>query len=305
MEELVDDSDVEVRLALAKYTRVDLTIYTLLSNDPVSKIRAAVARHPHLPEQQQVVLATDAQPMVRAALARNKDCTTKCLQKLSRDDKPAVRRAVAAHPRLMTVLIRKLSKDSDEKVRENLWKRADLSRAIRELLNKEFGERPVKTAKQPKSSKSVELPTNLAGDKLLLETFRTFKTFYDKDDYNELSANLKKLYKTLPYEQRDKLFDSMSAEQKQKLPRNFARNYAAILPKNPKPGFNRLLALMLDECPTDIIAKAMRSNDWLERLAVATHPKAPPSTLKILCNDGNKWVRQAAENAIQQQEKAA
>ena len=52
------------------------------------------------------------------------------------------------------------------------------------------------------------------------------------------------------------------------------------------------------------IAKAVRSNDWLERLAIATHPKAPPNTLKILCNDGNKWVRQAAERAVQQ-EKAA
>ncbi len=158
---------------------------------------------------------------------------------------------------------------------------------------------------KPRSSKQAKSLAYLEGDELLQETFRAIKTFRDKIDYNALSAHLKKVYETLPNEQGDKLFDLMSAEQKQKFPGNFARNYAAILPRNPRPGFDRLLALMLDECPTPIIAKAVRSNDWLERLAIATHPKAPPNTLKTLCNDGNKWVRQAAENAIQQQEKAA
>ena len=66
-----------------------------------------------------------------------------------------------------------------------------------------------------------------------------------------------------------------------------------------------VVGLMLDECPTPIIAKAVRSHEWLERLAIATHPKAPANTLKILCNDGNKWVRQAAKRAVENREKAA
>ena len=133
----------------------------------------------------------------------------------------------------------------------------------------------------------------------------TIGNFSQKEEYTKLSAHLKKLYETLPNEQRDKLFDFISAEQKRVLPKEFAIRYAAIFAKGSRPSFNCLLALMLDECPTDVIAKAVRSNDWLERLAIATHPKAPPNTLNILCNDGNKWVRQAAEKAIQQQEKTA
>jgi hypothetical protein len=129
--------------------------------------------------------------------------------------------------------------------------------------------------------------------------------FSQKREYTELSVHLKELYETLPFEERDKLLDFMSAEQKQVLPENFASHYAATFAKGSRPSFNRLLALMLDECPTPTIARAVRSNDWLERLAIATHPKAPANTLKILCNDGNKWVRQAAERVVQQQEKAA
>lgn len=57
----------------------------------------------------------------------------------------------------------------------------------------------------------------------------------------------------------------------------------------------RLLALDSHFCPPEMLAKAARSHSWLERVAVAQHPRTPQPVRQKLTNDGSQWVRWAAE----------
>ena len=60
------------------------------------------------------------------------------------------------------------------------------------------------------------------------------------------------------------------------------------------PSTKRLLAFLCDEAPVDTLARAQRSSDWLERAAIAMHPKTPPDVIKRLSNDGNAVIRALA-----------
>ena len=65
--------------------------------------------------------------------------------------------------------------------------------------------------------------------------------------------------------------------------------------KSPKPTTKRLLAFAWPDCPTAALAKGQRSNDWLERAAIARHPKTPDSALKNLVEDAHPVVRVLAK----------
>jgi hypothetical protein len=67
-----------------------------------------------------------------------------------------------------------------------------------------------------------------------------------------------------------------------------------------RPSLQRLACLLLPDCPTAVLAKAGRSSDWKERLAIACHPKTPPAIRQRLANDGNRFVRAAAQQAIEE-----
>ncbi|QEP43395.1 hypothetical protein D5085_09830 [Ectothiorhodospiraceae bacterium BW-2] len=204
---------------------------------------------------------------------------------LAQDEKVAVRKALAANKTLKPTVQQQLVQDSDAKVRQVLWKQPDLIAEVRQQLDNEFDELPPKPKKAAKPiAIDTELLTRLASNMSL---------------YKKATQHLEQVFSTLPPEQTANLFSFMSETEQQQYAKTFAENYAAKFAKSTKPSFNRLMALLLDECPTDVIAKAVRSSDWVERLAVATHPKAPPNSLKTLAKDGNKWVRQAAETALE------
>jgi len=72
--------------------------------------------------------------------------------------------------------------------------------------------------------------------------------------------------------------------------------------KGARPGFIRLLTLLCSDIDIAGLAKAQRSIDWLERAAVARHPKTPANILKGLANDGNTVVRTLAEKNLEGKE---
>lgn len=61
------------------------------------------------------------------------------------------------------------------------------------------------------------------------------------------------------------------------------------------PSLKRLIGLVWADCPTAALAKAQRSNDWLERAAIARHPKTPESVLANLALDTQPVVRALAK----------
>jgi len=67
-----------------------------------------------------------------------------------------------------------------------------------------------------------------------------------------------------------------------------------------RPGFLRLLSLLSSDAEIAGLAKAQRSTDWLERAAVARHPKTPITTLRNLAKDGNIVVRALAEKNLEE-----
>ena len=62
----------------------------------------------------------------------------------------------------------------------------------------------------------------------------------------------------------------------------------------PKPGSLRLFALLHERSPVENLARNVRSNDWLERYAIACNPSTPMQSLEILAHDGVKFVSRAA-----------
>lgn len=64
------------------------------------------------------------------------------------------------------------------------------------------------------------------------------------------------------------------------------------------PSLKRLACLLLPDCPIPVLARAVRSSDWKERLAVACHPNTPPAIREKLAKDGNEFVRCAAWETI-------
>ena len=69
--------------------------------------------------------------------------------------------------------------------------------------------------------------------------------------------------------------------------------------KSAKPTTKRLLAFTWPDCPTAALAKGQRSNDWLERAAIARHPKTPDSTLNNLVEDVHPVVRVLAKTNME------
>ena len=65
-----------------------------------------------------------------------------------------------------------------------------------------------------------------------------------------------------------------------------------------KPGFKRLLTLLCDDIDPARFAKVQRSPDWLERAAIARHPKTPEDVLNHLTHDGNSIVKVLAEESL-------
>lgn len=68
-------------------------------------------------------------------------------------------------------------------------------------------------------------------------------------------------------------------------------------------GLPRLFALLHPNAPVEALVKTYRSVDWMERMAVARNPSAPPKMLAALKKDANRFVaRQAADTEALQQE---
>ena len=74
--------------------------------------------------------------------------------------------------------------------------------------------------------------------------------------------------------------------------------YEVIVAANGAPGNKRLFAFLCGEAPTDALAKAQRSTDWLERAAIAMNPNTPPEVVQRLAKDGNAVVRSVAAHAL-------
>lgn len=72
--------------------------------------------------------------------------------------------------------------------------------------------------------------------------------------------------------------------------------------KSTKPTLKRLIAFCWDDCPTASLAKAQRSNDWVERAAIARHPKTPDSALKHLVEDTHPVVRALAKHNLSERD---
>jgi hypothetical protein len=68
--------------------------------------------------------------------------------------------------------------------------------------------------------------------------------------------------------------------------------------RGSKPTLSRLTAFCWADCPTGSLARAQRSADWVERAAIARHPKTPDSALKGLAEDTHPVVRVLAKHNL-------
>jgi hypothetical protein len=77
-----------------------------------------------------------------------------------------------------------------------------------------------------------------------------------------------------------------------------AEAFVAKHGRSNKASLKRLACLLLPDCPIPVLAKAVRSTDWKERLAIACHPRTPLAIRKQLARDGNRLVSAAASTTL-------
>ena len=66
----------------------------------------------------------------------------------------------------------------------------------------------------------------------------------------------------------------------------------------PRPSSLRLFAFLHKRSLVDMLARNVRSNDWLERFAIASNSSTPIKSLEILSRDGVKYVSRAANASL-------
>jgi len=68
----------------------------------------------------------------------------------------------------------------------------------------------------------------------------------------------------------------------------------------PRPGPLRLFSFFHERCPAKLLARNIRSSDWLERYAIASNKSSPIQSLAILARDGVGFVSRAAEANLEE-----
>jgi len=131
---LAEDSDANVRQALAWNPNVPTDLLCRLAEDNSAMVRAAAAWHPRIPLKVLLQLAQDKHEDVRAKAASNKKLPTEVLKRLAWDDSSYVRYFVLLNENLPEELLQQLATDKDPEVRVRVASHSRISQHLLGLL---------------------------------------------------------------------------------------------------------------------------------------------------------------------------
>lgn len=266
--QLALDDDLDVRICVAKNpncpVELRLKLLTQLALDDGCWVRICVAENPNCPVDVLTQFALDNNSYVRRDVASNLNCPVEVLTQLALDDDYRVRRDVASNPNCPVDVLTQLALDNNSDVRIDVTLNPNCP--VEVLTQLALDDSYVRRGIALNLNCPVEVLTQLALDN-------------NSDVRRGVASNL-----NCP--PADLIVDS------------FLEQFT----KSSIPTYPRLIAFRSPHCPTGALAKNYRSRDWLERCAIAEHPKTPDATLQKLLLDGNRLVRQKAQANLEQRQ---
>ena len=268
--------DEGLALLAVQHPNVTSALLRSLGNHEAWKVRQAVAQNRLATLETLQSLASDHDYDVRAAVAIGLNATPALLEGFSRDAHPLVRSAVALNARSPMALLERLAGDGESDVRQAVAVSPHCSPAIFETLSSD-----------PQDGVRRAVALNLFCPPATLERLSA-----DGD------AEVRAVVADHPHATRGcaiGLFGSDFAWQGlyQRVKSGGDVLESDLRFMSTLNEFALSLALLHPNCPTDVLERFVRDDDWKLRQRVAEHPKATAGQLEELAADGDYDVRTA------------
>jgi len=274
---LAQSKDRYYRNEVAKNSAAPLDALKVLAQDEISGIRLQVAENPATPPELLAVLSMDDDRHVRTTAIESSAMPMDVLRKLAMDEDLWVRRKVLENPatpkEVRSQILNALATSESSKDRVEAAKNpstpaktlAELAKAV---------EIDVRNAVAVNPSTPIETLVAIAEDQCLHPFSRLVAVSNPRfpEARTDLKSNVLKSIKSCLLEP-ESLDDATDDE------------YRTAF---------KALELLPDESDKKAIAKAVKSNDWLTRLAATYVPGIQPSLLKSLLEDSEDVVKQRA-----------
>jgi hypothetical protein len=234
---------------------------------PITDVDRLLAGLPGLAHEFGNQLAAHDRIAVRRQLATNPALTEEVAVCLAQDSSRSVRTALAQNPSVPRCVLKTLMADTDSKV----------STIAEERLSNPASDPNILQMDRRMANKALQRESNWRRRRLRQEGIWRSQKTSDSDRWTERLMKL----------------EGLGGPPDEKL-KELVKGFADDVGRSSRPRFQRLMCLLMAQCPTSLLAKSARSTDWKERLAIASHPKTPPAIRKQLANDGNGFVRAAA-----------
>ncbi|MBD2618943.1 hypothetical protein H6G37_12060 [Synechocystis sp. FACHB-898] len=266
--QLALDNNSDVRIGITLNLNCPVDVLTQLALDNNSDVRIGITLNPNCPVELRLKLLTqlalDNNSDVRIDVTLNPNCPVEVLTQLALDDS-YVRRGIALNLNCPVEVLTQLALDNNSDVRRGVASNPNCPVEVLTQLALDNNS-DVRRGVASNPNCPVEVLTQLALDN-------------NSDVRRGVASNL-----NCP--PADLIVDS------------FLEQFT----KSSIPTYPRLIAFRSPHCPTGALAKNYRSRDWLERCAIAEHPKTPDATLQKLLLDGNRLVRQKAQANLEQRQ---
>lgn len=294
LEALAKDSDPAIlsRVATNPSTPEALRerLLKVVTKDTGSWARLQVDENPHIPDEPRRHLSADLVKdkdwAVRRTVARNLSGPAELFGVLAKDDHRLVRCAVAANTSTPIELLTALSVDDDEEVRRHVGENRMTPHVVLSSLAKDAEYHVRRSVAQNPSTPAVALEA-LAGEYLTRSRW-----LRAGEPSNELtSEEFKELLEPV---RDDGLIKRLAAAKRVKDLTGLRREFLGRMVAGNRPSVSRTVALLLPDCPIEVLAKTQRSSWWLERCAIAESRRIPDTLRKRLVKDAHSVVSAAA-----------
>ena len=268
--------DEGLALLAVQHPNATPTLLRSLGNHEAWKVRQAVAQNQMATLETLQSLASDHDYDVRAAVAVGLNATPALLEGFSRDAHPLVRSAVALNTRSALALLERLSSDGESDVRQAVAVSLHCSPVILETLSSD-----------PQDGVRRAVALNPRCPPAILERLSV-----------DADAELRAIVADHPHATRSCAIGLFGTDFEWKKLYQRVKSGGDVLESDLRflAGLNEFalsLALLHPNCPSDVLERFVRDEDWKLRQRAAGHPKTIARMLEELAADGDYDVRAA------------
>ena len=326
LEALAHDSRPIVRASVASNRQLPAGLYQLLRDDRRPSVLAALGGNIQAPAEVLAALADDLDPQVRSAAAGNPGLPVALFPALLDDTAGEVRINLAKNPQLPFALFQRLAKEPVRKIRRNLAAnpRTPLP-VLEQLMQGNHTYLWEQVARNPQTTPELLVQLATKGNARVWAGVAAHKHTPVEVLYRLANQSRRALARgeqhfwkgiiSNPHAPPDLLeaafiharielrfglvcHPAISSEQRQVMVERLVEHLvAAPLDRCPRQWSH---VLIRPDLPLPVLRAFAQSVYWEERCLLALHPELPRTVLDELAQDGNRYVRTVAREALKQ-----